>query len=57
MKIEFELNVREEEKMRFIAWMRLFAMQLLMGEDETIIDCKVDGEDFPDLYKLHPNLY
>lgn len=57
MKIEFELNVREEDKIRFIAWMRVFAAQLLMGEDTTILNCKIDGEDFPDLYKLHPNLY
>lgn len=57
MKIEFELNVREEEKIRFIAWMRIFAEQLLLGEDTTILNCKIDGEDFPDLYKLHPNLY
>jgi len=52
MKIEFELNVREENKERFYRWMRLFAMQLLMGEDETIVNCKVDDEDFSDLYRL-----
>lgn len=56
MKIEFEVNVREEEKQRFIIWMRLFAMQLLMGEDTTLFDCKIDGENFPDLYKLHNHL-
>ena len=55
MKIEFELNVKD--KNRFYVWMRLFAMQFLMGEDETIINCKVDGKDFPDLYKLHPHIY
>ena len=53
MKIEFEVNVREEEKPRILNWMRLFALQLLMGEDETIIDCKVDDESFPDLYKFY----
>ena len=53
MKVEMTLNIDEERKGKFLSWFRLFAMQLLMGEDETIVDCKVDGEDFPDLYKAH----
>ena len=50
MKIEFNFNVRKEDEPRILSWVRLFAKAVLMAEDETIIDAKLDGEDFPDLY-------
>ena len=51
MKIEFELNVREEDKPKFINWFQLFAKAVLMAEDETFVNVKLDGKCFPDLYK------
>lgn len=51
MKVELNFNIDEEKKPRILSWLRLLAAQVLLGEDETIVDAKVDGEDFPDLYK------
>lgn len=39
MKVELNFNIDEEKKPRILSWLRLFAAQVLMGED------------FPDLYK------
>ena len=55
MKVELNFNVSEDKKPRILSWLRLFAAQVLSGEDETIVDAKIDGEDFPDLYKSVDN--
>lgn len=57
MKVELTLNIRKEDEPKFIIWFRLFALQILLAEDETFIDAKIDGEDFKDLYKGHDALH
>ena len=50
MKVELNFNVRKEDEYRITRWIQLFAKMLLMAEDETICDAKLNGEDFPELY-------
>lgn len=54
MKIELNFNVRKEDEHRILRWVRLFANAVLMAEDETIVDAKLNDEEFPHLYDTAP---
>ncbi len=45
MKIEIHSSIRKADEWRILRWLRIFAKMVLMSEDETFFDVKVDGKD------------
>lgn len=42
MKIEFKINVDKDREPKMLKYFSLFAKTLLLGEDETLVDVKID---------------
>lgn len=42
MKIEFTINVDKEREQKMLEYFSLFAKTLLLGEDETLVDVKIN---------------
>ena len=54
MKIEFKLNVDKDREPKILEYFSLFAKTLLLGEDETIVDVKIDDVSVMD---SHTEIY
>lgn len=44
MKIEFKLNVDKDREPKMLEYFSLFAKALLLAEDETLVDIKINNE-------------
>ena len=42
MKIEFKINVDEDREPKMLEYLNVFAKMLLLGEDETLVDVKIN---------------
>ena len=44
MKIEFKINVDKDREPKMLEYLNVFSKMLLLGEDETLVDVKINDE-------------
>lgn len=49
MKIEFKINIDKDREPKMVEYFNLFAKTLLLGEDETIVDVKINDVPVEDI--------